>query len=155
MSALWGELAASVAVDAASRRVELDLHVDDQAVEPSGDPAKAMRVYRNLTLAALRLTARDACLRVRVQASHARFDETDDDLQIVLESVCPGSEQGRARLYRALHSVPSEAGFALQAARAYLRPLGGAVEALFMQDLGVRIALRVPRRARTSDAGVR
>lgn len=139
MSALWGELAASVANEAASRGVTLDLQVDD--LKLAQDPEAALRIYRNLTLTALRLTVRDACLRIRVCAS-------EEGYELRMESVCSGARQG-PRLYRAARSVPSEAGFALHAARAFVGPLGGSIESSFLPDLGVRFTLRIPQAPRS------
>jgi signal transduction histidine kinase len=138
-SALWGELVAAVSVEAASRGVTISLDVEDDACELWDDPAQALRVFKNLTLAAVRLTARDACLRIRVQGS-------PEQQLIELESVCSGEASGRPRLYRAARSVPSEESFAVNAARSFLCPRGGSVEARYMQNLGIHCTVHVPRR---------
>lgn len=137
--ALWGEVVAAVSVDAASRGVQIELEVDDELCELSHDAVGALRVFKTLVLAAIRLTAKDACLRISVLNSA-------DEQCVQLDSVCCGSsDETRPMLYRAARSLPSEAGFPIHATRAFLRPYGGSIDARFMQDLGVSITLRVPR----------
>jgi hypothetical protein len=146
-SALWGELVAAVAVDAASRGVTITLDVEDDAPERWDNPEQALRVFRMLTLAAVRLTAREACLRIRVKG-------TADAQLIEMESVCSGEGgDDRPRLYRAARSVPSEESFALNAARSFLGPRGGSVDARYMQNLGVKLTVRVSRAVQTRNAG--
>jgi signal transduction histidine kinase len=137
--ALWGEVVAAVSVEAASRGVTISLEVDDGAGEQWDDPAQAMRVFKNLTLAAVRLTARETRLRIRVHGS-------PEQQRIELQSVCSSEAEGRPRLYRAARSVPSEESFAVNAARAFLGPRGGTVDALYMQNFGVTVTLHVPRK---------
>ncbi len=134
-AALWGELAATLAGDAASRHITLDLHVDDGAIEH--DPVGAMRIYKNLVSVAIRLTARDASLCIHVSS-------TDIENRVDMESMITGAAPRGVRLYRTTARVPSEAGFALSAARAFVLPFGGVVKAAFMENLGVRFSLRMP-----------
>ncbi|HEX5661629.1 MAG TPA: hypothetical protein VFX59_30775 [Polyangiales bacterium] len=146
-SALWGEVVAAVAVDAESRGVSVALEVEDDAGDLWADPEQAMRVFKNLTLAGVRLTARDACLRVRVRG-------TPEQQLIELESVISGgSADARPRLYRAARSIPSAESFAVNAVRSFLRGCGGSVEALYMQDLGIVCTAHIPRQVSTRNAG--
>jgi hypothetical protein len=73
---------------------------------------------------------------------------------IELESVCSGEGcELRPRLYRAARSLPSEESFAVNSARSFLRPSGGSVEARYMQNLGVKFTVHLPRQLHTRNVG--
>jgi K+-sensing histidine kinase KdpD len=134
---LWRELTAAVAEQAVSKGIEIDLRMqEDEVLE--ADPARLARVFRNLLSAAVNLSARDTCVAIR-----ARIEAADLVLQLETES----GARLPVRLHRLSTRVPSEAGFALHAARELVRERGGSVDARFLENFGVDFVLRMPTEA--------